>query len=307
MDEEDIAQKITEQLKEKGINTDVKLEQSDAEEDQKEESPVEEAEVLGHADLNPSSMDEPVLEPESKSNAEDEALSKGWKPDGPKSAEEFLRAEPLYEEIKRRGKEAKELKAQLAELTRHVAGLKKAGYESKIDQMQDQRQQAIVRSDIDSVDYYDNELQKLKTEMQTDVEIQQLHPAAQEFLERHKELQSDYSLEAQEIKSFISQRDKELFTYSLDPYVHIQTLEKDLQKKFPERYKRSAPETQSVSAVESDAAPVASRSKKGQFAYSDLTRDQKQVCQRLVKRGVMTKEAYIKQIAEINEQEKSVQ
>ena len=296
MDEEDIAQKITEQLKEKGINTDVKLEQSDAEEDQKEESPVEETE-----------KESVLLEPDNKSDAEAEALSKGWKPDGPKSAEEFLRAEPLYEEIKRRGKEAKELKAQLAELTRHVAGLKKAGYETKIDQMQDQRQQAIVRSDVDSVDYYDNELQKLKTEMQTDVEIQQLHPAAQEFLERHKELQSDYSLEAQEVKDFISRRDKELFVHNLDPYVHIQTLEKDLQKQFPARYKSSAQVAHQVSAVESDAAPVASKAKKGQFAYSDLTRDQKQVCQRLIKRGVMTKEAYIKQIAEINEQEKSVQ
>jgi hypothetical protein len=40
---------------------------------------------------------------------EKEQQAKGWNPEGEKSAEEWLRAQPLYDEIKKRGKEIKQL------------------------------------------------------------------------------------------------------------------------------------------------------------------------------------------------------
>ena len=47
---------------------------------------------------------------------EQEQHAKGWNPGGPKSAEEWARSEPLYEEIKRRGKENKQLQRTLESL-----------------------------------------------------------------------------------------------------------------------------------------------------------------------------------------------
>lgn len=235
------------------------------------------------------------------SDTEQEAMKKGWKPDGPKSADEFLRAEPLYEEIKQRGKEIKTLRSQVDELMKHVGSLKKAGYEEKLDMIKHERANAIARSDIDSVDYLDEQLYAVKAELQQ-VQQQQapeLHPAAQAFVQKYNDLIQDKSEEASEIKAFIDFKDKQLGAKGLDPVDHMKTLEQQLLKRYPERFKseeRAAP----VYAVESDSAPVGSR-KRSKYSFSDLSPDQKNIYKHMEKRGVMSGADYIKQLVEIGE------
>ena len=235
------------------------------------------------------------------SEIEVEAMKKRWKPDGPKSADEFLRAEPLYEEIKKRGKEIKTLRSQVDELMKHVSNLKKAGYEEKLDMIKHERANAIARSDIDSVDYLDEQLYAVKAELQQ-VQQQQtpeLHPAAQAFVQKYNDLIQDKSEEASEIKAFIDFKDKQLGAKGLDPVDHMKTLEQQLLKRYPERFKseeRAAP----VYAVESDSAPVGSR-KRSKYSFSDLSPDQKNIYKHMEKRGVMSGADYIKQLVEIGE------
>jgi len=237
------------------------------------------------------------------STSEQEAIAKGWKPDGPKSADEFLRAEPLYEELKQRGKELKTLRSQVETLTKHVGGLKKAGYQEKIDVIQAERESAVARSDQDSLNYLDDELQKVQTEMVQEVqEVQepQAHPAALEFLDKYKDVLQDYSLEAQGIKEFIDERDKQLATHNLDPVIHMKTLEKDMKSQFPDRFRTEQQTEAPIMAVESDSRPVTSR-RKSKYAFSDLSADQKNIYKYMERKGVMTGPEYIKQLAEIGE------
>ena len=237
------------------------------------------------------------------STSEQEAIAKGWKPDGPKSADEFLRAEPLYEELKQRGKELKTLRSQVETLTKHVGGLKKAGYQEKIDVIQAERESAVARSDQDSLNYLDDELQKVQIEMVQEVqEVQepQAHPAALEFLDKYKDVLQDYSLEAQGIKEFIDERDKQLATHNLDPVIHMKTLEKDMKSQFPDRFRTEQQTEAPIMAVESDSRPVTSR-RKSKYAFSDLSADQKNIYKYMERKGVMTGPEYIKQLAEIGE------
>jgi hypothetical protein len=54
------------------------------------------------------------------SELEQEAVAKGWKPDGYKSAEWFLEDEAKYEEIKVRGKEIKALQKEVEYTKKHA-------------------------------------------------------------------------------------------------------------------------------------------------------------------------------------------
>ena len=225
-----------------------------------------------------------------KSSVADLATKFGWKEDGPKSAEEFISY--ALENLEPRGKELKSLKSQMNELMGHVGNLKKAGYEDQIAAIKAERDEAVARSDVESVDYLNTELNKVNTELQNENVAAPMHPAAVEFMERHEAILNDYSLEGQEIQQFIQERDNSLGQFNLDPEVHIQTLEKDLRTKFPTRFNTE----QEVAApmVESDSAPLKTKGKK--VIFSDLSPDQKQICRKLEKSGVMSSEDYIQQL-----------
>lgn len=256
-------------------------------------------EVAESAEKEPEVVVESVSS-EQFSDVEHEAMKKGWKPDGPKSAEEFLRAEPLYEEIKQRGKEIKTLRSQVDELMKHVSNLKKAGYEEKLDLIKQERANAIARSDIASVDYLDEQLYAVKAELQKErPAVPELHPAAVAFVEKYNDLINDPSEEAAEVKAFIDFKDKQLGAKGLAPEVHIKTLEEQLHKRYPERFK-SEERVSPVMAVEADSRSVSVR-KKSKYSYADLTPDQKSIYKHMEKRGVMSGADYIKQLVEIGE------
>lgn len=283
----DLADKVAEvtaKLKEQGIST--------------EPVPVvatlEEAAEVDHGN---SKMENAESATEEFSATETEAMQKGWKPDGPKSADEFLRAEPLYDEIKQRGKEIKHLRSQVDELIKHVSGMKKAGYENQLDNIKKERANAVARSDLASVEYLDDQLHQVRAELQKEAPPA-LHPAAAAFVEKYNDLITDYSLESQEIKEFLDFRDRQLAAHHLDPELHMKTLEKDLQKRYPERFTTPEPARRSsVSSVESDSRPLAGR-KSSKFSFSDLSSDQKSIYKQFEKRGVMTGAEYIKQLVD---------
>ncbi len=79
-------------------------------EDNKQSDPVEAKEEV---QLQSEPEEEAPKEPNS---IEEEAQAKGWKEDGEKSAEEFLRAEPLYDELKERGKKLNKQEKEILEL-----------------------------------------------------------------------------------------------------------------------------------------------------------------------------------------------
>ena len=222
-----------------------------------------------------------------------EATSKGWKPDGPKSAAEFLRAEPLYEEIKTRGKEIQELKATMDALKTHLDKQKEAGYKQALADLEQRKVEAIQMGDVEGV----AEVEKQIADHQAPEAPQTLLPAVAQFKEKHSAWLNDPSYEAQQIREFVEARDTQLATYNLSPDEHIKIIESDLLKKFPNRFKSNRPRP-TTTAVE---APTAKAPKAKTANFSDLSSEQKLVCRQFERTGVMTRDEYIKQLKDLGE------
>ena len=221
-------------------------------------------------------------------------MAKGWNPDGPKSAEEFERATPLYEELKVRGKEIKALKRTIDELKDHMDKQKVAAYEQAVHDLQQQRVMALEEGNtalVDEIDTHRRELEAAKP-----VET---HPAVLDFQDKHADWMSDTSFEAMEMQRFTFERDQQLANRGLSPEEHMAVLEEHIQKRFPEYFKTENDNLGRGSAVESGVSNSGTTAPKKKFGFKDLTSEQKQVARDFEKMGIMNKDEYIKQL-EIN-------
>lgn len=276
MSDEEV-QKVEEQLKAAGITE----ENENANEGQSTETTTEET----------STSEERVL-----TDFEKEQVVKGWNPDGPKSAEEFERATPLYEELKVRGKEIKALRRTINELKEHMDKQKVAAYEQAVADLRDQRVQALEEGNSALVDEIDESRRELEANKPVEV-----HPAVTEFQERNADWMSDTSFEAMEMQRFTMDRDRQLANRNLDPEEHMAILEEHVKKQFPDYFN---PRTENDdlgrgSAVESGVSNSATVAKKQKFGFRDLNSEQKQVARDFEKMGIMKVDEYIKQL-EIN-------
>jgi uncharacterized phage infection (PIP) family protein YhgE len=231
------------------------------------------------------------------SEVEQEAVSKGWQPNGPKSAEEFLRAGPLYDEIKARGKEIKELKSTLDELKKHMDKQQQLGYEQAINELKQKRVDAIEMGDVNEVDDIDRQISEYNQQVNTST-ANPASPEAEAFLEKHKDWINDTSQEAMDMKNYAHIRDQELMKYNLSPARHLERLENDLKQMFPNRFKdeRSAKPV----SVESDAAPTVSASRR-KHTFSDLNAEQKKAARHFEQSGIMSINEYIKDLEKLGE------
>lgn len=278
---------IEEQVEEEVVEN--KIEEAVAEE--QPEAVVEEEEQHKEQIESVEDVDE-ELEAQAPS-VEDEARAKGWTPNGPKSAEEFLRAEPLYKEIQERGKELKEMKSTIDALKAHLDKQKEAGYKQALEELKAEKEAAIRMGDVDEVGRLEKEL-RAKEASAPEVEAA---PEANQFLEKHADWLQDPSYEAQLMREFVQQRDNEVAKYNLSPVEHIRVIESDLRKKFPSRFKSEskAPRDQ---AVETGVGKVVRPSGP---TFKDLNPEQKLIAKQFANQGVMTVDEYINELKSLGE------
>lgn len=243
--------------------------------------------------------DTPKAQESKYSDVEQDAIAKGWKPDGPKSAEEFLRAEPLYEELKARGKEIKELKTTLDELKGYMTKQQELGYKKALRELEEARRDAIRLGEVEQVESLDLQIQDQRNEFNT-VVTKEAQAEVAAFAERHKDWIHDPSYEAQEIREFVKRRDNELVSFNLPPAKHLATIEQDMMKKFPNRFGPITRDKPSTQAVESDGSLVVGTKKK-KVTFSDLNEQQKTCARQFEKRGIMTRDAYIQSLIDLGE------
>lgn len=224
--------------------------------------------------------------------------AKGWNPDGEKSAEEWARSEPLYEEIKTRGKEIKQLKRTVDELKEFLQKQEKIAYDKAMADLMAQREAAIRSGDVNLVNQIDEE--KSKT--------QYTAPATKpdvvlEFEERHASWLQGTSFDELEIRTWALQRDQELSKLNMTPEKHLQTLEEHLHKKFPTYFNQGTAET-ITNPVESGYTTMATKpttTNRKKATFNDLTPEQKQVARDFERMGVMKVDEYIEQLYTIGE------
>lgn len=230
---------------------------------------------------NEGNEEEKVLNPIEKI-----ATDYGWKPEGKRTAEDFIKY--ALEKFPERGealtaqnKELFKMKAMLNELASHVNKQKELAYQDLVHK----REQAELEGDTRTVE-------ALK------VQEQQMQPkpaAVQEFEYRHADWLNSPQYEHVKMKRWLLEEDRVLGQYNLSPEQHMQRLEEHLHKEFPEFF--GAQIEAPIAAVESEGSNVVkSGSSKKRHTFSDLSDVQKSVAKYLKDSGTMTIEKYIDQL-----------
>lgn len=232
---------------------------------------------------------------------EQEQIEKGWNPEGVKSAEEWSRSEPLYEEIKARGKEIKRMQKALDALTEHMTKQEKIAYDKALKTLSQEKEDAILRGDVKAV----QQIEQQHIELTTPKEIKKI-PEADEFTERYEHILNSANFEEMEIAAFVYSRDKELMDRKLSPAEHMKTLESHMLKKFPSYFNKGKEEevvdrARSRTVETGEGSNVSRVSGKKKFNFHDLSPEQKQVARDFEKFGVMKIDKYIEQLIELKE------
>lgn len=229
---------------------------------------------------------------------EKEAMEKGWKPNGgPKSAEEFLRSEPLYKEISESHKQIKELKQIVETLNGQMTEQKELGYKQALEDLENQRVEAIQLGDVEAVNKIE---EAMNTYKKPEEPSHHESVEAKEFFNRHASWLNDPSYEAQKIREFAEKRDKDLLQYNLSPVEHIKTIEQDIKGEFGES-RFFATEKEEIARSQAVEAPTASAPVNKSLRPVDLEEAEKQVYYYLKNSDKSGKSAksYLKQIQQM--------
>lgn len=235
------------------------------------------------------------------SGVEQLAQAHGWNPKGEKSAEEWIAV--ALDSHPKRGKELKELKKMVNDLVDLNKKQRKAGYDQALAELQQARNEAIVRGDVQSVNTLDQQIQAQQQEAQ-ELASPEVHPALLAFDDKHKDWINDsVSLKAHEMRNFIHQRAGELANSGMDPSEWVPILEKNLEEKFTDYFNpKQSNKVKMYPSVDRDESSGTAKSKsKAKFTFNDLSSDQKKIARQFERRGVMKTDEYIKQLIEIGE------
>lgn len=226
---------------------------------------------------------------------EKEQMDKGWNPDGIKSAEEYARTEPLYEEIKARGKQLKQMQKAIDSLTEHMTKQEKLAYNRALDTLRKEKEEAVLRGDLQTVTQIEHEQARLTT-------VPESIPEADAFTDKYGHIFKSPGFEEMEIAEFVKQRDIDLMSRKLSPKDHMQALEEHMVKRFPNYFNKKEVVSRDNSSVEmGDGDNVARKSSNRKYSFNDLSYEQKKVAQDFKSRGIMTVEKYIKDLVDLGE------
>lgn len=236
------------------------------------------------------------------------AASYGWRQDGKRSAEDYVKfaLQKLPEANKRlesKDNELFKLSSMVEELTAHMQKQKEVAYQQAIKDLNQQRTQAIQAGDVKLVD----EIEKQKQELQPagKSENQQngaLHPAILSFEEKNAEWLNDDSLDALEMQDWMEHHAERLAKkFKLPIEDHMKRLEEDVRKKFSSYFESKAEPGNHSAQVESGSDGSTFKSGAKTFTFNDLSPTQKEVAKYLKDTGRMDYKKYIAQLVEFGD------
>lgn len=183
----------------------VREEEKEDERQEKEEVVVEEKKEL---DVAKSETTE-----SNKIDYEKEALEMGWNPDGPKSAEEWVRNAPVYKEKQAYKKRMDKLEKMVSSLTEQLKTQRDLGFQDALKQLEAEQLRAVSEGDVDRY----QEIQKEKESYKSQTTLEDLNSR---FFEKY----GDY-MEDPELKRYIYGEDAILRSEKHDIHTHFKLLE----------------------------------------------------------------------------------
>ncbi|OHD28154.1 MAG: hypothetical protein A2Y38_15595 [Spirochaetes bacterium GWB1_59_5] len=226
------------------------------------------------------------------------AAAAGWRPleefDGDPEhwvdAKEFVKRAPLYEKNHKLKRELTEMKATIHELKGHIGKVSEAAYNKAVKDLQAQRDEAIDIGDRDQVKELDKAIKEAETLKPSQPDV---HPAIAAWEKVNKE----WFYADPEITDFgMSRAQAHLRKHPEDFEGAMEVMEAACKREFPGKCgdEKKSERKPAPPAVEGGSSPGAKRT----FGESDLTDEQRKVMSRFVRQGVMSKEEYIKDLAE---------
>lgn len=238
---------------------------------------------------------------------EQQAMERGWSPDfqGDEnkraiSAEEFLDRQKLYDDLRKRGRENKELRSELETLKANDKKFAKRIYEQAKKDLQAKKKAAYEEGDTDKVVETDEELRQLDKEQEEFDKSPQTDNSAQEafsdWVSKNPWYQNDSDLAAYADGAGprVLQENPHLADNNGNVINHEEFLQKvteKTKKAFPEKFKG----TTRRQAVEGDTGNTGGSTKK-KYSIKSLPEEERDVAKRVIEATGMKEEDYVKQV-----------
>jgi len=220
---------------------------------------------------------------------EKEQQALGWRPDGEKTAKEWASAYPVYKALSERNEQVKHLRRTVDELKAFMDQQKEVAYRQALEQIEQERANAIRQGDFEGVNNAERQRAELKP-----VNVNNLPAPVAEFQQKHLQWLTGTDFQEMEMAEFAKKRDNELMTRGLPVEQHMELLEKHVMAKFPSYFNKNTtddiPDTQ---AVEGNTGLGIARGSKKKYTFHDLNQEQKMVAKDFERQKVMTVDKYI--------------
>lgn len=248
--------------------------------------------------------DEPIVDEPQYSEEEQQAMAKGWKPEGvegkPKiSAGEFLRNESFFDKIANQNKTINSLESQLNEVIKQHTKIAEIEREKALNELKQAKKEAYENEDFDKVVEIDDKIAEAKS-IDTSAETKTgtyIDPAFAPWQAQNpwydQEKDPALFVEATMYAQQVAQ------TLGVEGVPLYEAVKSEMAARHPEKFGMSSKKTATVEGAARGPRPRAGEKRK--FTRKDLNETQRRVCDRYVKSGVMTEEEYITDLAAIGE------
>jgi hypothetical protein len=235
-----------------------------------------------------------------------EAIDQGWVPKDDFEGDperfvdyaEFVRRGELFRKIEQTGRDNKELRKALNELAKHNAKIREVEYQRALADFKSQKKNALAEGDFDKVEEIEEKIDLVKDQQRSHQQEviqsavpQEIHPEFAQWVSKNSWYESTISMQ-----KWADGRGQELAQEGKSPREVLQTLEREVKGRFPEKF--SNPNRSRPGAVEAPRA--AQRAGKADNDY-ELSDTERSVMETLVKQKVLTKEEYVAQLRAIKE------
>lgn len=229
------------------------------------------------------------------------AIDQGWRPkdewDGDpaewRSAKEFVDRGELFKKIEDQNRTIKEFKKTLDDFARHHAKVREAEYKRAVEELKQQKKEALIEGDADAVVNIDEKLDLVREAqrvapppVQAPAEV---NPVFQAWKERNSWYDSNRAMRgaADTIGNDLAER-------GMSPADILVEVERQIRKEFAHKFEN--PNRQRASAVEGTGPK--GTSKKDDFVLTD---EERRAMRRFVDQKVMTEAEYIAELKRVKE------
>lgn len=243
--------------------------------------------------------------PAAPSANEVEARGAGWVPKEEYSgdenkwvdADEFVRRGPLFEKINVQSRELKEVKKALDQLKVHHASVKETAFKEALAALKAEKRDAFIDGNPDKIIEIDDKIADIKDEQRkfaqtraaevTETVQAEFHPEFQAWTNRNP-----WYTSSSPMKAFADALGVELKAQGLSPSEILRKVEAQVKEEFPQKFRNA--NRDKPGAVE--GAGKGSGKGASSDTSDNLSDTERQIMNRFVRMGVMTKAEYIAEL-----------